>query len=363
MVYDIDGNTISTVYDIEATLLEQCYDIDGNDLFESVERYQTYSVLSDSYGAIQGGVTPSTNAVYYPTEGNDVTEISQMWWYLFGESYGCDLDRNNSFSGSRIANDPNWYAGVENSFIGRANNIGDPDLIIVLGGTNDVWNSIPLGDYIYSEWTDSDKETFRGALSYLFHYLMTTYEADIVFICNTSQIRSDWGDGVQYYESAHAICDEMNVPIADIYPVNIGNHPTSVGMGQIRNCIMKLLGEVPSLVRNINVSISLPKNITWNPQDASFVVDHIEQYKLYRVTITVSAVGGSDTYIYIQASGSGGTAKFASFEKYAGQTGTFSMVVEASGFVAGTDVNFAICAKGNNATATLTNITIEEVSY
>jgi hypothetical protein len=366
MVYDVNGNVLTSVYNLMGDSLSQCYDKDGNPLIsdtpEPPSRYRTFSVLADSYGAIQGGVTPDTNAVYYPAENNDVTEISQMWWYLFGESYGCTLERNNSFSGSRVANDPNWYAGIENSFIGRANNLGSPDLIIVLGGTNDVWNSIPLGEYVFSDWTEADKETFRGGLSYLFNYLVDTYGADVVFVCNKVALRPDWGTGVDYYQSAHVICDHMGIPICDVYPVVVGNHPTSVGMGQIRNAIMLKLGIEPNLIRNINVSLSLPASITWNPSINSFIVDHIEQYKLYRVTITVTAVGGSDTYVNVQASGSG-TATFAAFSDYAGQVGTFTKIVEASGFVSGTDVTFSISAQGTTRTATLTAISIEEVSY
>lgn len=366
MVYNIEGNTLENVYNQLGETLSQCYDKDGNPLIsdtpEPPPEYTTFSVLSDSYGAISGGVTPDTNAIYYPADGNDVTEISQMWWYLFGESYGCTLERNNSFSGSRVANDPNWYAGIENSFIGRANNLGSPDLIIVLGGTNDVWNSIPLGEYVYSDWTETDKETFRGGLSYLFHYLVATYDADVIFVCNKSALRSDWGTGVDYYQSARAICNHYDIPRIDVYPDVVGNHPTAAGMGQIRNAIMEYLGEEPTVIRNISISLSLPKALTWNPQNASFTIDHMEQYSLYRVTVTISAIGGDDTYVKISAAGSN-TANFVSFEEYAGQTGTFSKVVEANGFHAGTDVVISIIAQGTTRTATLSAIKIEEVSY
>ena len=371
MVYDVNGNVLTSVYNLMGDSLSQCYDKDGNPLIsdtpEPPSRYRTFSVLADSYGAIQGGVTPDTNVVYYPTEGNDVTSISQMWWYLFGESYGCTLVRNNSFSGSRVANDSSWYAGVENCYIGRASNIGDPDLIFVLGGTNDVWNHIPQGDeYIYDGWTDEDKATFRGALSYLFHYLKTEHpNADIIFICNTVVLRTSdqmWDGGIYYYQSACAICEHYGIPRINVYPEVVGNHPTAAGMGQIRNAIMKYLGEPLNVIRNISISLSLPKALTWNPQHTSFTIDHLEQYSLYRVTVSISAIGGDDTYVKISAAGSS-AANFVSFEEYAGQTGTFSKVIEANSFHAGTDVVISINASGTTATATLSAIKIEEVSY
>lgn len=361
MVYDVEGNTLANVYEKSGNSLIQCYDIDGNPLIEIGERYQTFSVLSDSYGAITGGVTPSTNAVYYPN--GDVTEISQMWWALFGNSYGCELLLNNSFSGSRIANDESWYAGIANSFIGRASNIGNPDLILILGGTNDVWNSIPLGDYIYADWTDADKSTFRGALAYLFAYLMQTYpDADIVFICNKVALRSDWGSGVDYYNSAHTICNHFNVPIVDILPDVTGNHPTAIGMGQIRNAIMESLGEETDVIRELSVPLTFPISATWNPSANSFTVAHIEQYKLYKVEITVDAIGSADAYVQISATGSS-AASFANFSAFAGQTGTMSAITEASGWNAGTDVTIQISVAGTTRTARISSLKIYEVSY
>lgn len=363
MIYDLNGASLSEAYDIDSLSLNGAYDVNGNVVF-SKNRYETFSVLSDSYGAIEGGVTPSTNAVYYPS--GDVTQASQMWWYLFGQSYGCTLARNNSYSGSRIANDPNWYAGIENSFIGRANNIGNPDFIIVLGGTNDVWNSIALGDYVYSDWTSSDLETFRSGLAYLFDYLNQTYDADILFLCNNVAFRtnqSTWPTQYEYYVSAHTICEHMNVPILDIYPEVSGNHPTYEGMKYIRNSIMIFLGEQPTVLRNLTVSLVFPKTLDWNPNHGQFIVDEITENMLYRVTVTVTAVGGQDTYVEMSASGDGGTASFASFSADAGQLGTFSMIIQANHYHAGTNVTMSVYAQGTTRTAIISNLTIEEVTY
>lgn len=199
--YDINGNIITTLYDILGNIIK------------SKKRYKTFSVLADSYGAFQNHTDPLTNVHYYPSA--DVTDHTQMWWYLFGQSYGCTLDRCNAFSGSRIADDPKWFQGIEQCYITRSKNLGNPDLILVLGGTNDVWNSIPLGDYKYSNWTDSDKQTFRGACSCLIDGMKKQYpNADIYFLCNTIALSATNNFPVahEYYLSMHEVCKHYNIP-------------------------------------------------------------------------------------------------------------------------------------------------------
>lgn len=367
MLYDVNGSTVSGAYNLDAISLYQAYDINGNELISHQDRYSTFSVLSDSYGAITGGVTPSTNAVYYPA--NDVTSVSQMWWYLFGESYGCTLDTNNSYSGSRIANDESWYAGTENSFIGRASNIGNPDLIIVLGGTNDVWNGIPLGNYVYSNWTEADKQTFRGALSYLFDYLINTYNADIIFICNTLALSTDgtsYPAAHEYYVSAHQICDMMNIPIIDVYANSYGNHPTALGMQQIRNKLMQYLGESPSIVEEITAPFNFPITIDWSPVHNEITLsDSLKGNTLYRVDVTVQSYSAADVFVKIQSGGTGvNTVNFVNFTDKAGEL-TLSKIFETSSYAQGaTKIGVSAgSTSSSNQSAVITDIKIYEVSY
>ena len=107
-----------------------------------------YSILGDSYSSFEGYVDPDTNDPWPHYAEIGVTGVEQMWWWQVADSTGWVMDHNNSFSGSLISNfadfeDGNYYA--PNSFLRRMDNLGNPDVIFVFGGTNDVWQDAPFG--------------------------------------------------------------------------------------------------------------------------------------------------------------------------------------------------------------------------
>lgn len=106
-----------------------------------------FSILGDSYSTYKGYVHPDSNDVF-PYDEIGVTGVEQMWWQQVADSRDLLLERNNSFSGSLICNMnvADYYGPF--SFIRRMNNLGNPNVIFILGGTNDVWNDAPFGDYV-----------------------------------------------------------------------------------------------------------------------------------------------------------------------------------------------------------------------
>ena len=377
MVYDIQGNSLQSVYAMGGGLLSQCYDVDGNPLMGDTpdpptpSEYNTFSVLGNSYSALQGYVTPSTNAVWYPASGNDVDTPEEMWWYQFGKGLGVDVDVINAYSGSRVANDSSWAEGVENCYIGRATNIGEPDIILLMGGTNDVWNAIPQGDYVYSNWSESDLATFRGALAYLLNYLLTTYNAKVVFLCNTinnalSPDQEHYPFCYEYYVSAHTICDHYSVDVIDFNVDVYGNHPTAYGMRQINHLLMRYFEVTPNIVDTLSLNTTFPITATWNPQDNGFTLSKaLKKETLYKVEATITNYSADSAYIQIQTNGSP-TAQLCNFSKYAGQTGIVSVIVWASGYADGVSSISISCNKGtesSNQTAVISNIVIYEVEY
>lgn len=187
-----------------------------------------FSVLGDSYSTFEGYVDPETNDVwsYYDTIG--VTSVEQMWWYQLAQNMGWVMEKNNSFSGSLISNrDAGGYYGPH-SFIHRMDDLGDPDYILVFGGTNDMWQEVPMGDYIYSGWTDEDLCSFRPALAYLFVNLRALYpDAVLVFMAD-----AELGD--EFLDSVHLIADHYGVWCADLVDIDkMWNHPSAKGMSKI----------------------------------------------------------------------------------------------------------------------------------
>ena len=117
------------------------------------------SILGDSYSTFQGMI-PEGYAVYYPNNGNDVKEVSQTWWDLYIKAKGYQLETNDSWSGSTICG--TGYGRMDssgNNFISRVDKLGNPDIILIFGGTNDAWANSPIGEYQYADWTKEDCKT------------------------------------------------------------------------------------------------------------------------------------------------------------------------------------------------------------
>lgn len=217
-----------------------------------------YSILGDSYSTFEGYLTPDTNAVWYfhpespgYCKKNDVKRVEHTWWYQVIDRMGGKLERNNSFSGSTIC-----YTGYrpgkdlphadysDRAFITRSNMLGNPDVILVCGGTNDSWCGAPVGDYVFGNWTKEQLYSFRPAMAKLLYDLKLNYPtARIVFILN-SDLRPE------ITESAHTILRHYNVPWVDLQDVNkqVG-HPSTVGMRVFADLVIDFLKKLNYLDR------------------------------------------------------------------------------------------------------------------
>lgn len=106
-------------------------------------RGKKVSILGDSISAYPGYVTPSSNAVFYPSGNSspkcDVKSVDDMWWKIVLDKTGMTLGANNAYSG-RTLKDSATTANVEALGVN-----GDPDIILVYLGTNDANQQISLG--------------------------------------------------------------------------------------------------------------------------------------------------------------------------------------------------------------------------
>jgi len=201
------------------------------------------SILGDSYSTFLGCVTPETNEVwYYPDdkpEKTDVTSPEFTWWRLFLQESGYELERNNSYSGATICN--RGYNGDDyskRSFINRMSNLGNPDLIIVFGATNDFWAHVALTPEMAGQPEPHDFYTFAPAMDYLLQQLCVLYpEAETVFVLNdeiTGALR----------EMIVAQCRARCVPCLQLKGVEKRmGHPDRKGMRQIAEQLRDFLAE------------------------------------------------------------------------------------------------------------------------
>lgn len=201
-----------------------------------------FSVLGDSYSAFEGTTDPDSNDFWqgYPEIG--ITEQEQMWWHQVADSAGWLLEKNNSFSGSLISNvNASDYYGPF-SFIRRMDNLGNPDVIFILGGANDVRFEVPFGDYVYSDWTEEQLCTFRPALAYLFDNLKRLYpKAKLYFLLETYpwRNRTDAETRLNLAESVHRIAYHYKVNCIDLYDLHTRSmHPDVIGQKSIADQVM-----------------------------------------------------------------------------------------------------------------------------
>ena len=136
---------------------------------------KSVAILGDSYSTFDGYMQPDTNNVWYYNyikHKTDVTSVKQTWWYKFVKENNYKLCVNNSFSGATICN--TGYRKKDytsRSFITRMTNLGNPDIILIFGATNDAWARVPIGSYTYEGWTKEALYQFRPAMAYMLDFM------------------------------------------------------------------------------------------------------------------------------------------------------------------------------------------------
>ena len=220
------------------------------EIVKQSKHYGTFAIMGDSYSSFKGHMADPNAATWYPAsdhnmnDTNDVENVEQTWWYKFANTYNSRLLENNSWSGSTIAYDSYSEGlddGKETSFIQRMNLITTPQLILIYGGTNDSWVAGDtkrddfLGEYKYSDFSESDFIYFRPALAYLLDKLKHKHiGAKIIFMLNSSLSNIK--------ESVHEICAHYEIGVCEITDIALAHsHPTSEGMTTIAKQIIEFL--------------------------------------------------------------------------------------------------------------------------
>ena len=212
----------------------------GNAAQTPGEKYGSFSVIGDSYSTFMGFTDPLPNAQWYPHAGNAMASVEQTWWKLFEHASGMELVQNNSFSGSTICTHSwNNVTDLTNSFVGRVDNLREAGLIIVEGATNDNNAGSVIGNYVWDNFTDADKRTFRGGTAYVIDFLQKKYpESQLIFMLNNG-LRADINESVQ------TICDHYGVPVLKLHDITkIEEHPDVPGMIAINEQLMEMLCEM-----------------------------------------------------------------------------------------------------------------------
>lgn len=239
------------------------------------------SVIGDSISTFRGYI-PYGYGAHYPTTDGDLNLVGQTYWYrlIYDFMQNARLERNISYSGTCVTNSSttadSYYA---KRFIDQQG-VGDADIVIIHGGTNDCAKNIgqlvdglsmkshtpPSDSVVEALCQTADKATTRAEIEALDD---TTFcEAYIKLIKLIRERRADTkivcviGDylngGIQ--QSIHKIAKHYDAKVVDLLAVNgfndqtympkhdynpstgKGCHPSSKGMEFIARKIYTELG-------------------------------------------------------------------------------------------------------------------------
>ena len=178
----------------------------------------TVAVLGDSYSTFAGFI-PVGNACWYNNPADlkrtDVTKVEQTWWWQVVKEGG---DEDYS----------------DRSFVTRCTNLGNPDIILICGATNDSWANVPIGEYKYSGWKRAELYCFRSAMAKMLSDIQQHYpNVDVYFILNT-------GLKKEINESVLEICKHYGVPVIQLVDIDKkSSHPSVKGMKAIAQQVLK----------------------------------------------------------------------------------------------------------------------------
>lgn len=200
----------------------------------------TVAVLGDSYSTFEGFI-PQGNEVWYHVPADlkhtDVTKVEQTWWWQVIKEGGYKKGMINSYSGATICytgyNDADYSA---RSFITRATNLGNPDIILICGATNDSWCGAPVGNYKYENWKRADLYTFRPAMAKLLNDIQEYYPGVAVYFILNSELREDINASVL------EICKHYQIPVIKLHDIDkISGHPSVKGMKSFAQQVLKVI--------------------------------------------------------------------------------------------------------------------------
>ncbi len=144
--------------------------------------------------------------------GDSITEalaLTKPYTKWMAELLGAGVIRNYGSDGSTIAR----RAGKTNSMVERYSSMANADMVCVLGGVNDCWSGVPLG-----ELGGGDDFTFAGAAETLVKGLVGKYPAGRVLVFAPGQATVPNSALLpDYVETLRRVCAKYSVPFLDTY--------------------------------------------------------------------------------------------------------------------------------------------------
>ena len=171
-------STGSIAFPIDAEL--SSYLLISDDLTTPLQN-KKISVLGDSMSAYTG-IIPQANIPYYTGSNSGVTKYRQMWWQKLIDNNGSNREIIQASSGSNVSFLRNQTLALSNDNMCEA--LGNPDIIIILGGAND-YSHTPalLGDFNGTQDFPTTNLNFSDAYALMLSRVLANYPNATVFCC------------------------------------------------------------------------------------------------------------------------------------------------------------------------------------
>lgn len=180
------------------------------DAYNSIYTGKTLSILGDSISTFEGYV-PYT---FYTGENCGVYSVNDTWWYKLMTALGMTLDRNNSWSGSRVTT---TVAESSAGCMTRCQDLGtSPDVIIVYMGINDFNNEVDLGTYDGNGNFPVVTTTFREAYAIMIDKIMTKYKTSELWVSTLVPCERNGGVGAPEKNDDGVLLDDYNEAIRNL---------------------------------------------------------------------------------------------------------------------------------------------------
>lgn len=213
----------------------------------SITRNCSLVLLGDSYTTFAGHI-PEGNTVFYPRleAVPDVTDVEMTWWKQLIHMRNLRLLCNESSSGTTISTRVREVHTPKDAFVSRMKRVlgpngvnGEkPELILIMGGTNDSWIGNEAGELQFEGWTDETLLQVLPAACHMLDYIKTNNpDATILFMLNTG-LREEIADGLS------TACEHYGVNLMHLQNVSKqSGHPDVLGMKQIAEQANRILDE------------------------------------------------------------------------------------------------------------------------
>ena len=221
----------------------------------AVSSKKKVSLLGDSITTYQGW-TAYPNNYEYPKASSypDFTSVTQTWWYqlIYQKMSSAVLEVNSSYCGTQIQDHASQgHPGY--GFLQRYVDLGNPDIILINGGTNDISRDLPMGSLDFSIPTEQlDTYQFAQAYDKLIRLVRERYPSALVLCI----LGDRYFDGMKTSGAAataivHEICTHYGVPYAEVnfgdqrstcrYQNGSNVHPTPEGMSFMADAVWQVL--------------------------------------------------------------------------------------------------------------------------